>query len=71
MKKMRNYFGIILVICMICFPALLMAQPTDPPDGDQVYDVAVPFDGGVSLLVAAGIGYGVKKARDKRKANKM
>jgi len=47
----------------------------EPPDfgddGDQVYDVEVPFDGGISLLVAAGIGYGVKKAREKRKADKM
>ena len=26
-----------------------------------------PIDGGLSLLAAAGIGYGVKKAREKKK----
>lgn len=31
-------------------------------------DTPVPVDGGVSLLVAAGVGYGVKKWRDKRRA---
>jgi glycine hydroxymethyltransferase len=30
----------------------------------------VPFDGGVSLLVAAGIGYGIKKARQHKRAEK-
>jgi hypothetical protein len=28
---------------------------------------AVPIDGGVSLLAAAGVGYGIKKYRDSRK----
>ena len=28
---------------------------------------AVPVDGGLSLLLAAGVGYGVKKVRDSRK----
>lgn len=27
----------------------------------------VPIDGGISLLVAAGAAYGIKKARDSRK----
>jgi hypothetical protein len=34
---------------------------TDPGDPD------VPIDGGISLLVAAGIGYGAKKRRDELK----
>ncbi len=33
-------------------------------------DVGAPIDGGISLLVAAGIGYGAKKVRDARKAKK-
>ena len=28
-----------------------------------------PFDGGASLLIAAGVAYGIKKAYNKRKAN--
>jgi hypothetical protein len=33
-------------------------------------DAAVPIDGGLSILLAAGIGYGVKKAHEQRKKNK-
>ena len=29
----------------------------------------VPLDGGLSLLAAAGVGYGVKKVAEKRKKN--
>jgi hypothetical protein len=31
-------------------------------------DVDVPIDGGLSLLVAAGVGYGAKKLKEKRKS---
>lgn len=52
-----------LLIIAICFlvPSLLHAQPGF---GDDVEDV--PIDGGLSLLVAAGVGYGAKKLREKR-----
>jgi len=30
-----------------------------------------PIDGGISLLVAAGIGYGAKKVRDARKKSRQ
>jgi len=33
----------------------------DPPDDD------IPVDGGLSLLLAAGVGYGAKKLRDNKK----
>jgi hypothetical protein len=39
-----------------------------PPPPDTPVDA--PIDGGVSLLVAAGIAYGVKKAHETRKKNK-
>jgi hypothetical protein len=55
--------SIILLVVMI-MPSLLMAQ-TSPPD--DVNDVLVPLDGGLSLLVAAAVGYGSKKMYDKRK----
>lgn len=66
MKKMVRKLPIILAVVMLTIPGLLMAQPEEPPD--NVDDV--PFDGGVSLLVAAGIGYGLKKAYDKKKEQK-
>ncbi|MDQ8003601.1 MAG: hypothetical protein REI64_02310 [Pedobacter sp.] len=43
------------------------SMPT--PDGDCV-DNPVPIDGGASILIAAGVAYGLKKAYDKRKQNK-
>jgi hypothetical protein len=41
---------------------LLHAQPNF---GDDVNDA--PIDGGLSLLVVAGVGYGAKKLKEKRK----
>jgi hypothetical protein len=43
--------------------------PTDPGGGGPPTDpdAEVPFDGGLSLLLAAGTAYGAKKAVDYRK----
>jgi len=38
------------------------AQPGDPGE-----DPDTPIDGGVGVLIAAGLGYGLKKIRDERK----
>lgn len=71
MKNLVKMLKVLLIAGMICIPALLMAQG-DPggssEPGDQVIDV--PFDGGVTLLVAAGIGYGLKRARERKRLNK-
>ncbi|MFY7899509.1 MAG: PID-CTERM protein-sorting domain-containing protein [Chitinophagaceae bacterium] len=42
-----------------------MSIAQEPSFGDDVSDV--PVDGGLSLLVAAGVGYGAKKLKEKRK----
>lgn len=69
MKKKLNKLKVLLVVGMIVIPAFVIAQGDAPPPIDpDVQDV--PFDGGVSLLVAAGIGYGLKKAHDKKRAEK-
>ena len=58
-----------LVLAMILMiTTVVRAQgefETDP-------DATIPVDGGLSLLVAAGVGYGAKKIHDarKRKADK-
>lgn len=51
----------IILLVVMSMPSLLMAQPADPND------VLVPIDGGLSLLLAVGIGYGAKKAINARK----
>jgi hypothetical protein len=58
-----NLIYLILPCILFLLPAIVHAQPGF---GDDVNDV--PVDGGLSLLVAAGIGYGAKKLRNKRKA---
>jgi hypothetical protein len=50
---------------LLCFalPLVTLAQgPDDPED--------TPIDGGLSLLLAAGVGYGVKKYKDVKKAGR-
>jgi hypothetical protein len=66
MKKLSKLFALLQVVLIVCLPALLKAQPFD----DDVMDNPVPFDGGVSLLLAAAIGYGLKYAHDKKKDDK-
>ena len=51
----------VFFIFLTILPNSVQAQPD--PDGDP----DAPIDGGVSLLIAAGIGYGIKKANDHRK----
>ena len=41
----------------------------DFPDPNCLGDPDAPLDGGVGFLVAAGVAYGVKKMRDKRKGS--
>ena len=59
MKKRSLYIVLVLLLC-IALPMITLAQgPTDPED--------TPIDGGLTLLLAAGAAYGVKKYRDGRK----
>jgi hypothetical protein len=46
---------------MFLTPALLQAQPN--LEDENVLDNPVPFDGGVSCLVAATVVYGLRKIR--------
>lgn len=64
--KIRTLIRFCLMIVVLSMPMLLWAQgdPGDDPDP------AVPFDGGLSLLIAAGVGYAAKKGYDKRKKNR-
>jgi len=54
------------LIMLFCLPFLAMAQGPDPGP----CPTCIPIDGGLSLLIAAGVGYGIKKVRDSRKKQK-
>ena len=61
MKKIST-IQILALLAVLFLPTLLHAQPGFD---DEVNDV--PIDGGLSLLVAAGVGYGAKKLRKRNK----
>lgn|GEM_PF-928644 len=76
MKKSK-YIKFALCLALGCFFSLgVFAQDTG--DGSGVGDgpikpvpkIPIPIDGGVSVLIAAGVGYGVKKYRDYRLSKK-
>jgi hypothetical protein len=64
---MKNTFSLLLMtLALIVAPLVSIAQgPGDPPP------FGIPIDGGASLLVAAGIGFGIKKYVDYRKQQKQ
>jgi hypothetical protein len=66
LNKMRSIKKIqlatILVLIGSIIPFFAMAQ-TDPGCGPDC-----PIDGGIGLLLAAGVGYGVKKYRERVKS---
>jgi len=67
MKFKISTIQFLLLAACIIVPCLVHAQPPDF-GGEDVNDV--PIDGGLSLLVAAGVGYGVKKMRNAKKKKK-
>ncbi len=58
---MKRIFSILAIACFMALPLISLAQP----GGDEDV-VDVPIDGGLSFLVAAGIGYGAKKLHSLR-----
>ncbi len=53
----------LLLLLVIAFPSLASAQFDTFPDGGNP---DAPIDGGLSLLVAAGVGYGAKKLKERK-----
>lgn len=75
--QMQNPQFIKAVYCLGFMLVILMnglhAQVGDPGAGNPGANGepdAAPIDGGLSLLVAAGVGYGAKKMKE-RKANRL
>jgi hypothetical protein len=59
-KQMKRVV-FVLLICLVMFPLVLMAQPGNPEDPP------IPIDGGLLYLLLGGIVLGVKKLMDMRK----
>ena len=61
MKKAYRILTMVIVLtCIVSLKAMAI-------DDDGGIGGDVPIDGGLSLLVAAGVGYGVKKVKERRK----
>ena len=69
MKNLNNTFfktlKTFVVILTLACTASLSAQPGFDDDVDDD-GVAAPIDGGISLLIAAGAIYGIKRLRDNK-----
>ena len=66
MKRMSRLLAVtaLLLVSFSLYPQFCAAQIGDPGE-----DPDAPIDGGLSILLAAGVGYGIKKANDQRKKN--
>jgi hypothetical protein len=70
MKNISKVAAFLTVVIILCTP--LLSHAAGPGFGGDVNDggsCAAPLDGGMSLLIAAGIGYGAKKLARKKKAH--
>ena len=67
---MKNFIKVYLIMFTLLLGSIVVsAQPSgDPGDPDATQ---APIDGGVSLLIAAGVAYGAKKAHEHRKNKKQ
>ncbi len=61
--KIKSMYVLLIMGMTLVAPGVVFSQPPPPPE----LPVDTPIDGGLSLLVAAGVGYGIKKVRDNRK----
>ncbi len=61
MKRNTITLQVIIMLALFLIPALLHAEPGFSDDVDDV-----PLDGGLSLLLAAGIGYACTKVVPKK-----
>lgn len=69
---MKRFLNTILPLCILIFllvllPTLLQAQGGGDPGCDTL-DPGCPIDGGLTALLAVGVGYGIKKVRDSGKS---
>ncbi|HMT96777.1 MAG TPA: hypothetical protein PKC62_08830 [Ferruginibacter sp.] len=64
MSFRKKIVNLVMISAFFLVPTLAMAQIDPGCDPD---DPLCPIDGGVSLLIAAGIGIGAKRVYDEKK----
>ena len=68
-RQQKQIISFILLLVVMVLPMLAMADDGGTPDDGSELDT--PIDGGLSLLVAAGVGYGAKKMKERRALQKQ
>jgi hypothetical protein len=63
-RQQKQIISFILLLVVMVLPMLAMADDGGTPDNGGELDT--PIDGGLSLLAAAGVGYGAKKMKERR-----
>ena len=64
---LKKYITFVLLITLVLFSSNIIAQAPpclDPPCGPPP-PPDTPIDGGIGILLAIGVGYAIKKIRDK------
>ena len=64
---MKKYYRLVAIFSIL---AILFTVWPNLTAKAQFGDPDAPIDGGVSLLIAAGIGYGIKKNKERKNNNK-
>jgi len=57
----------LLIVCFITPLNVFAKKPSDLENSDCDVPTQAPFDGGLTILLAAGVGYAIKKGYDNRK----
>lgn len=60
----KSLIRICLVFLVSALPLVSWAQPAPEGDGEDPDEDPAPIDGGISLVIAAGVAYGAKKLYD-------
>lgn len=65
-KNFKSWVSICVILGLMLLPGLDVLAQGGPGNGGPT-PVNIPIDGGVSLLVAGGVTYGVNKLRKMRR----
>lgn len=65
--KSITLFKVLFFISILFIVSRVFSMPPPPPPPPAAGGPVVPIDGGIGLLIAAGVGYGAKKYYDKHK----
>ena len=55
------------LVLLVAFGEIVLAQAPSDGGPSPVSPTAIPLDGGVSLLLAGGVVYGLNRLRNRRK----